>query len=132
MVFVNTNMGGMDVAGPDTCNIPYAAGAPVPTPLPNTAQGATTIPTQFKVLIMCMPAHNLASTKAVSEGDESGVMMGVASGTIKGPSRNLMGSTNYFPGCMPATKMLMPTLQNSTNAPGASAAPSQPKVMSLR
>lgn len=132
MVFVSTNMGGMDTAAPDTCLVPAAAGAPVPTPLPNMAPTPTTIPTQFKALIMCLPAHNMASMKPLTSGDEPGVQMGVASGMIKGPSRNLLGSTNYFPGCMPATKMLMPTLQNNTNAPGASLVPSQLKVLSVR
>lgn len=132
MVFVNTNMGGMDAAAPDTCKIPAAAGAPVPTPLPNMADGPMTIPSQFKVLVMCLPAHNMASVKPLSSGDEPGVMMGVASGMIKGPSRNLLGSFNFFPGCMPATKMLMPTLQNNGNAPGASLVPSQLKLISLR
>lgn len=137
MVFVKSQMAGMDFAMPDVCVTPIPSPAgPVPTPLPypNTALPMSAIPSQFKVLIMAMPAHNMMTTTPMSNGDNAGVMMNPLSGMVMGPSRNLMGSTNYLIGGFPATKMLSPTGQNgmSPGAFGASLAPSQVKVMSLR
>lgn len=132
MVFVKTNMGNQDIGAPDTCNIPAAAGAPVPTPLPNMATSATAIPSQVKVLTMCMPNHNVLTTNPMTSGDEAGVMMGVASGMIKGPSRNVLCSTNVIHGTGPVTTMLKPTIQNNTNCPGVTATPGQVKVIVLR
>lgn len=134
MVFVNSSgpIPGMSLGFPDVCLTP--AVVPVPIPYPNITLQPTAIPTQFKVLLMGMPAHNLTTSRVPSNGDNAGVLLGVASGLVMGPDRHLMGSTNLMIGGPPTTKMLSPTGHNgmSPNIPGVTLAPSQIKVMSLR
>ncbi|MEW5725128.1 MAG: DUF4150 domain-containing protein [Thermodesulfobacteriota bacterium] len=132
MPFVNTQMAGLHFAFPDVCLTPTPAG-PIPIPYPNLALPNTAIPSQFKVLITCMPAHNLMTTVPMSNGDNSGVSMNPVSGMVMGPTRHLMGSFKTMIGGMPVTKMLSPTGQNgmSPGAFGLSLAPSQVKVMVL-
>jgi len=131
-MFANTQMMGTDMGFPDVCLTPAPPSpAPVPIPYPNIAMGPTAIPSQVKVLIMCMPAHNMATTIPMTNGDNSGVAMGVASGTVMGPSRHLTGAFTVLIGGMPATRMTSVSLQNSTNCPGVRLVPSQPKVLLL-
>ncbi|MBW2093727.1 MAG: DUF4150 domain-containing protein [Deltaproteobacteria bacterium] len=131
-MFANTQMMGTDMGFPDVCLTPAPPSpAPVPIPYPNVAMGPTAIPSQVKVLIMCMPAHNLGTTIPMTNGDNSGVAMGVASGTVMGPSRHLTGAFTVLIGGMPATRMTSVSLQNSTNCPGIRLVPSQPKVLLL-
>lgn len=137
MVFVKTQMAGLDNAMPDVCLTPVPSPAgPIPTPMPypNIALPMSAIPSQVKVLILAMPAHNMMTITPMSNGDNAGVMMNPMSGMVMGPSKNLMGSTNLMIGGLPATKMLSPTGQNgaSPGAFGMSMVPSQVKVMSLR
>jgi hypothetical protein len=129
-VFANTQMMGMDMAFPDVCLTPTPAG-PVPIPYPNIAMGPTAIPVAVNVLFMATPAHNMATVTPLSNGDNAGVAMGVASGMVMGPSRHLTGSFKVLVKGMPATKMTSASLQNSTNAPGMRIVPSQPKVILL-
>lgn len=121
---------GIDFAFPDVCLTP--ALVPIPIPYPNFVLSVTCIPTVLNQFIMAMPVHNLMTMSAISMGDNAGVNGGVASGIFMGPGRHLMGSTNIFRGAAPATKMLDPTLQNLTNAPGTALSPSQTKVIHLR
>lgn len=136
MPFVNTQMAGLHFAMPDVCltPIPTPAG-PVPTPIPypNTAIPNTAIPSQVKVLVLAMPAHNLGTVVPMSNGDNSGLNMNPMSGMVMGPTRHLMGSVKTLFGGMPVTKMLSPTGQNgmSPGAFGTSLAPSQIKLMVL-
>jgi hypothetical protein len=132
MVFANTQMAGLNFAMPDVCLTPTPVG-PIPIPYPNLAIPNTAIPSQFKVLILAMPAHNLATITPLSNGDNAGVSMNPISGMVMGPSRHLMGSFKTLIGGMPVTKMLSPTGQNgmSPGAFGASLVPSQVKVMVL-
>lgn len=117
---------------PDVCLTPAPPSpAPVPIPYPNIAMGPTAIPSQVKVLIMCMPAHNMATTIPMTNGDNAGVATGVASGTVMGPSRHLTAAFTVLIGGMPATRMTSVSLQNSTNCPGVRLVPSQPKVILL-
>ena len=131
MPFVNCQMGGMNFAFPDVCLTPIVV--PVPIPYPNLALPMTAIPTQFKVLTMGMPAHNLMTLVPMSLGDNAGVNLNPLSGMVMGPCRHLMGSFKTLFGGLPATKMLSPTGQNgmSPGAFGFSLAPSQVKVMAL-
>jgi Domain of unknown function (DUF4150) len=129
-MFANTQMMGMDMAFPDVCLTP-AGPVMVPIPYPNIAMGPTAIPNQVVVLIMAMPAHNLGTITPLTNGDNSGVGMGVASGMVMGPSRHLTGSFTILYGGMPATRLTSMSLQNSTNAPGARLVPSQPVVLLL-
>jgi hypothetical protein len=135
-MFVTTQMMGMNFAMPDVCLTPIPSPAgPIPTPIPypNTALPMTAIPSQFKVLILAMPAHNLMTVTTMSNGDNGGLMMNPMSGMVMGPSKNLMGSFKVLYGGLPVTKMLNPTGQNgmSPGSFGASLAPSQIKVMVL-
>jgi hypothetical protein len=83
-----------------------------------------------KHLISMMPAHNLATSVPLTMGDNAGVNGGVASGLFMGKTTHLKGSVKVLSGGMPATRMLDPTIQNLTNAPGGmTLAPSQVKVM---
>tara|TARA_B110000971_G_scaffold201830_1_gene221016 strand:+ start:2262 stop:2672 length:411 start_codon:yes stop_codon:yes gene_type:complete len=135
-MFVNTQMMGMNMAMPDVCLTPIPSPAgPIPTPIPypNIALPMTAIPSQVKVLILAMPAHNLMTITPMSNGDNGGVMMNPMSGMVMGPCKHLMGSMKVLYGGLPVTKMLNPTGQNgmSPGAFGASLAPSQIKVMVL-
>lgn len=130
-MFANCSLSGMDFGMPDVCLTPMVP-APIPVPYPNIAMLPMALPptANLKHLISMMPAHNLGTTIPMSMGDNAGVAMGVASGTVMGPARNIMGSVKVFTGGMPATKFLSPAMQNSTNVPaGMTMVPSQFKVM---
>lgn len=129
-MFANTQMMGMDTGFPDVCLTPTPAG-PVPIPYPNIAMGPTAIPSQVKVLYMCTPAHNMGTTTPLTNGDNAGVAMGVASGTVMGPSRHVTAAFTVLIGGMPATRLTSVSIQNSTNCPGMRVAPSQVKVLLL-
>jgi len=136
-MFANCQMGGMNMAAPDVCLTPMPpVGQPTPIPYPNMAMGMTALPPTacMKVLLMAGPAHNLMTTIPMSNGDNAGVNLGVASGMVMGPCRHTMGSTNVFYGGMPATKMTSMSGQNgmSMNIPGMTLVPAQFKVLLLR
>lgn len=132
-MFANCSLAGQDIGMPDVCKTP--APPPVgmvPIPYPNMAQLLLALPptTCFKVLISFMPTHNLGTTIPISNGDEAGVLGGVASGIIMGSARNLMGSVKVLYGGLPATRMLDPAMQNLSNVPtGRTLVPSQFKVL---
>jgi hypothetical protein len=129
-MFGNSQMMGMDTGFPDVCLTPTPAG-PVPIPYPNIAMGPTAVPNNFKVLYACTPAHNMGTTIPLTNGDNAGVAMGVASGMVMGPSRHMTASFTVLVGGMPATKLTSVSIQNSTNCPGVRVVPSQPKVLLL-
>jgi hypothetical protein len=120
---------GMDLAFPDVCLTPTPV--PVPIPYPNIAMGPTAIPNNPTVLFMGGPAHNLATSIPMTNGDNAGVNMGVASGTVMGPSRHLTGAFTVLINGAPATRLTSMSLQNSTNAPGVRIVPSQTLVLML-
>jgi hypothetical protein len=128
-MFANTQMMGIDLGFPDVCLTPMPA--PVPIPYPNIAAGPMGVPAVYNVLFMCAPAHNMATTVVMTNGDNPGVALGVASGMVMGPSRHLTGSFTFLVGGMPATRVTSVALQNSTNCPGIRAVPSQVKVLVL-
>ncbi len=131
-MFANSQMGGMDTGFPDVCLTPAPpAPAPVPIPYPNTAPGPTATPAQAKVLFVATPAHNMATLEVISSGDNVGVALGVASGTVMGPRRHLTAAFTVLVVGMPGTRMTSMSLHNSTNCPGARIVPSQPKVLLL-
>lgn len=129
-MFANTQMIGMDFAFPDVCLTP-AVPAPVPIPYPNMALSPTAIPSQFTTFILAAPQHNLATTTPMTNGDNAGLAMGVASGMVMGPSRHLLGSFTTLISGMPATRLTSMSLQNSTNMVGMRVVPSQPVVIIL-
>jgi len=130
MPFVNTQMAGLHFAFPDVCLTPPFA---TPIPYPNLALPMTAIPSQFKVLVLGMPAHNLATTVPMSNGDNAGLNLNPMSGMVMGPCRHLKGSMKTLMGGMPVTRLLDPTGQNgmSPGAFGMSIVPSQVKMMVL-
>lgn len=131
-MFANTQMMGMDMGFPDVCLTPAPPSpVPVPIPYPNIAMQMTAIPSQFKVLMGGTPAHNLGTVVPMSNGDNPGLALGVASGLVMGPKRNLTGAFTCLVGAMPVTRMTSMSLQNSTNAPGCTLVPSQFKVLVL-
>lgn len=123
----------MSMAFPDVCKTPVGP-AVVPIPYPNLSLANTAVPTQTKVLLMCMPAHNLTTQTPLSNGDNAGVLMGVVSSLVMGPKASAMGSTNLMIGGAPAIKLTSPSKQNgmSPNVPGVTLTPSQVKLMALR
>ena len=127
-MFANAQMMGMDLGFPDVCLTP-PVGAPIP--YPNMAMGPMGLGFYPKVLWQGTPAHNMATTIPMSNGDNTGVMLGVASGLVMGPSRHLTGAFTVLVGGPPATRMTSVSLQNSTNAPGMRLVPSQVKVLLL-
>lgn len=127
-MFANTQMGGMDIGAPDVCNTPTPAG-PVPIPYPNMAAGPMAVPAVYNVLFSCAPAHNLMTSVPLTNGDNAGVAMGVASATVMGPQRHLTGAFTCLVGGAPASRLTSMSLQNSTNCPGVRAVPSQVTVM---
>ena len=129
-MFANCQMMGTDMGFPDVCLTPTPAG-PVPIPYPNVAMGPMAVPNCPNILIMGMPVHNLATTIPMTNGDNAGVNMGVASGTVMGPSRHLTGAFTVLYLGMPATRLTSMSLQNSTNCPGARIVPSQTNVLVL-
>jgi hypothetical protein len=129
-MFANTSMMGMDLGFPDVCLTP-AGPAVVPIPYPNIAMGPMGVPPVPNVLFMGMPAHNMGTVIPVTNGDNAGVAMGVASGTVMLTSRHLTAAFSVLVGGMPATRLTSVSLQNSTNCPGVRIVPSQTKVLLL-
>ncbi len=131
-MFANSQMMGMSLGFPDVCLTPAPpAPLPVPIPYPNFALGPTAVPNVPTVLFMATPAHNLATTVPLTNGDNPGLATGVASGTVMGPQRHLTGAFTCLVKGMPATRLTSMSLANSTNAPGVRLVPSQTKVVIL-
>ena len=129
-MFANSQMGGMNLGFPDVCITPIGP-VPVPIPYPNIATGMMGVPAAYNVLMGGTPAHNMMTVIPLTNGDNAGVAMGVASGTVMGPSRALTGAFTVLVGGAPVTRMSSMNLQNSTNCPGVSLVPSQLKVLVL-
>ena len=127
-MFANSQMMGMDLGFPDVCLTPPV---PVPVPYPNIALGPMGVPAAYNVLFMCTPAHNLATTVVMTNGDNAGLMTGVASGTVMGPSRHVRAAFTVRLAGLPATRLTSIAIQNSTNGPGVRIVPSQVKVVLL-
>lgn len=131
-MFANTQLMGIDTGFPDVCLTPMPpAPAPVPIPYPNVATGPMGVPAAYNILVMGAPAHNLGTVVPMTNGDNTGVMLGVASGMVMGPSRHLTGAFTVLMGGMPATRLTSMSLQNSTNCPGVRTVPSQVKLLIL-
>ncbi len=131
-MFANTQMGGTDTGFPDVCLTPAPpAPAPVPIPYPNVGLGPMGAPPAAKVLFMGAPAHTMSTSITQTNGDNAGVSMGVASGTVMGPSRAVTAAFTVLLLGQPATRLTSANVQNSTNVPGARVSPSQTKVVLL-
>ena len=128
-MFANTQMMGMDLGFPDVCLTPTPA--PVPIPYPNIAMGPMAVAFIPNILTMCMPNHNMGTTIPMTNGDNPGVSLGVASATVMGPQRHVTGAFTVRMMGMPATRLTSVSIGNSTNAPGARIVPSQAQVLLL-
>ncbi|NRF66453.1 DUF4150 domain-containing protein [Aquincola sp. S2] len=128
-MFANTQMMGMDMGFPDVCLTPVPA--PTPIPYPNIAMAPMAVSFVPFVLTMCMPTHNMSTLIPMTNGDNAGVSMGVASGTVMGPARHVTASFTTLVGGMPMTRLTSVSIGNSTNVPGARIVPSQPIVLVL-
>jgi hypothetical protein len=123
---------GMCFAFPDVCLTPAPpAPAPIPIPYPNIGLEPTDTGFVPNVLITCTPAHNMTTEPVQTNGDNAGVAMGVASGTVMGPARTVTAAFTVLVGCMPLARLTSMTIQNSTNAPGAKIVPSVTNVLVL-
>jgi len=127
-MFANTNGGGLDFAFPDVCNTPPV---PEPIPYPNFAPGPETVPFCANILFDCAPANNLESEVPLTQGDDAGVELGDASGTVMGPSRSMTAAFTVLLDGAPATRLTSVTIQNSTNMVGMRIVPSQVTVLLL-
>ena len=128
-MFANTQLTGIDMGFPDVCLTPSPT--PVPVPYPNIATAQMGVPAVYNVLMMAAPAHNMSTVVPLTNGDNAGLALGVASGTVMGPSRHLTGAFTVLVGGMPVTRLTSTSLQNSTNCPGTRIVPSQVKVLVL-
>jgi hypothetical protein len=129
-MFANTQMMGIDIGFPDVCLTPVGP-AVAPIPYPNIAAGPMGVPAAYNILFMAAPAHNMATTIVMTNGDNVGVATGVASGTVMGPARHLTAAFTVLVDGMPATRLTSMALQNSTNCPGCRLVPSQVMVVLL-
>ncbi len=133
-MFHSTMMGGMSLGFPDTCNTPGPTGV-MPIPYPNISVGPTCIPptASMTVLTMGTPSFNQATEVPMTNGDNAGVAMGVASGMVMGPQEHTLGSLTILTGGSPSQRMTSITGHNgmSENCPGITLVPSQIKVLVL-
>ncbi len=134
-MFHSTMMGGMSLGFPDVCQTPIPPAGPIPIPYPNITTGATCIPptAAMTVLTMGTPSFNQATEIPLSNGDNAGVALGVASGLVMGPQEHTLGSLTVMTGGPPAQRMTSITGHNglSENCPGITLVPSQFKVLVL-
>lgn len=129
-MYPNTLNPGQGTGLPDVCLVPTPVG-PVATPFVNMATTALGMPLVQNVLIAGAPVHNLSTSILLTSGDEAGLNLGVASGTIKGPTRALTGAFTCLMGGAPVTRMNDTYMGNTTNCMGSYAVPSQLRVQVL-
>jgi hypothetical protein len=128
-MLAKTQAGGMCMAFPDVCLTPTPA--PVPIPYPNMSLHPIAVGFVPNVLVTCAPAHNMMTITPITLGDQPGVNMGVASGTVMAPCRNVTAAFTVICGCAPMTRMTSASIQNSTNDPGLALVPSVTNVLVL-
>lgn len=131
-MFANNNLGVLNLGFPDVCLVP-AIPAPVPTPFPNLAFSTAHIPSVFNVIFGGGLAENLITMGTISNGDEGGVLLGVASHLIDGPDRPFLGSFKTLVGGIFGTRLTTINGQNGIlpNTVGISITPGQIRVLLL-
>lgn len=133
-MFVSTMEGGMNLGFPDVCKTPVGP-AVVPIPYPNISTGVMTDPgtTAMTVLTSGMPSLNQISQIMLSQGDDAGVLMGLVSELVMGPTEHLLGAPTVLFEGMPVQHLTSMTGHNGVamNCPGVTLAPSQVTVLAL-
>ena len=123
MTQANSQCGGTAIAVPDVC----LAGA-VPVPSTNTASGAMGSNPSTNVYINNGAAHPKGTITSSTSGSAGS---GVSSGTCNSKSQCTGASDKVLVNGKGATRMGDTTKQNSCNASGSQATPSQTKVHCL-
>lgn len=123
-MFANNMMVNMNLGFPDVCLTPMG---PVitPVPYPNISTTDMAIPTVPNVLLDGTPAQNLLSWVVFSQGDDTGILGGVASGMDMGPTIPDTGAETVLVNAMPMTRLTSTNIQNMTNCPGMTITPGQ-------
>lgn len=131
-MFANTQNPAVNLGFPDVCKT-IVGPVITPIPYPNISMTSTNIPNVLNIYISAMPVHNLMTMGTISNGDNAGVLGGLVSQMMMGPTKHMMGSVKVFKSVMPCTKMLSPTGQNGAmqNIPGVTLSPCQIKVLIL-
>jgi Domain of unknown function (DUF4150) len=130
-MFGNCLMGGLNMMiTPDVCLTIITPPTPVPVPYPNFSLVPMGVPFAPNVFFMGAPAHFLATIVPMSEGDLPGIA-GVMSGTVMGPTERVSCAPNVLADGLCTVRLTDAVLMNLTNALGATAAPSQCKVLIL-
>jgi hypothetical protein len=115
-MFANSQMMGLDTGFPDVCLTPTPAG-PVPIPYPAIGAGPMGVPAAYTILSMMTPTHNLTTTIPMTNGDNAGVALGVASGTVMGPTRPATGAFTVLVQGAPVTRLTSVNIGNTLNNP---------------
>ncbi|QFY41580.1 DUF4150 domain-containing protein [Candidatus Methylospira mobilis] len=133
-MFLLSSSGGKNLGGPDVCRTPTPAG-PVPTPYPNISSCTAANPasTGRKMLLDMIPSVHQMTRILGSSGDEPGVLLGMMSNMIKGPTTFKVGAPKVLIQGFPAMRVTSVTAQNGMvgNCPGVSLVPTQRKVSAL-
>jgi hypothetical protein len=133
-MFVSTMEGGMNMGMPDVCKTPVG---PVitPIPYPNISTGVMANPgtCAMTVLTSAMPSVTQITEIMLSQGDDPGVLMGVVSNMVMGPTEHLLGAPTVLFEGTPVQHLTTMTGHNgmAMNCPGTTLAPSQVTVMAL-
>jgi len=126
--------GGMTLGFPDVCKTPIL-GAPVPIPYPNISTAAMADPATVAMTVLTdgTPSLTLISQIVLSNGDETGLMLGLISELIMGPTEFIMGSVMVLQEGTPAQRLTSVTGHNglAMNCPGVCLVPSQVTVLVL-
>ncbi len=133
MFMLNTAGAMLNASVPDVCKTP-AGPAVVPVPYPNIGMSVQADPGAIvdNVLLVAMPALNIGTTILMTNGDQAGVLGGVASNMIMGEASFVTSSLKVMVGGMPAVRMNDMTMHNSENTMGAAVMPgAQTIVMAM-
>ncbi|UAN28755.1 DUF4150 domain-containing protein [Serratia ureilytica] len=116
MTAANNNMGGIGFAGCDPM---------IPVPGPNTSPNNTGTPNVENCFICGGNEQNLGTIRMATA--DSGGVIGAASGTHSAQAQPVQGSSKYFSGGMPVTRLGDSSTTNNNNMVCTQVAPSQTK-----
>lgn len=123
-MFANNMTENMNFGFPDVCITPLGP-VVAPVPYPNISTTDMALPTVDFILIGGTPAQNMLSKVEFSQGDDTGVLGGVACGLEMGPTRPIDGAFTVLFAGMPATRLGTMNIQNVDNCPGMTVTPGQ-------